>query len=143
MAELRSRAADFEKAGARIAIVGNGWPAMAKKFAERNALPPGIELFTDPTRKAYDLAGLRRSALLTLGPWALIPFLRTLRRGYRQRRKAGDLGQQGGALVLAPGGKVLDRHASWHPGDQAAPARLLSALAGVSPPGTRSDQPRR
>ena len=55
MAELRSRAADFEKAGARIAIVGNGWPAMAKKFAERNALPPGIELFTDQPRKAYDL----------------------------------------------------------------------------------------
>lgn len=140
MAELRSRAADFGKAGARVAVIGNGWPAMARKFAERNALPPGIELFTDPSRKAYDLAGLRRSALLTVGPWALIPFLRTLRRGFRQRRKAGDLWQQGGALVLAPGGKVLYRHASWHPGDQAAPARLLAALERIPQPGTQRDE---
>lgn len=125
---MRSRAADFEKAGARLAVIGNGWPAMAKAFADRNQLPPNIELFTDPSLKAYEAAGLRRSAILTLGPWAILPFLRTLRRGFRQRRKAGDLWQQGGALVVAPGGKVLYRHASWHPGDQASPTQLLAAL---------------
>lgn len=129
MAELRSRAADFEKAGARVAVIGNGWPAMAKAFAERNGLPANIELFTDPSLKAYQAAGLRRSAILTLGPWAIPPFLRTLRRGFRQRRKAGDLWQQGGAIVMGRDGKVLYRHASWHPGDQATPDRLLHALA--------------
>ena len=129
MTELRSRAGDFERAGAKLAVIGNGWPAMAKAFAERNQLPPSMTLLTDPSRKAYQLAGLRRSILLTFGPWAVIPFVRTLLRGYRQRRKAGDLWQQGGAMVIAPGGKVLFRHASWHPGDQASPLQLLQALA--------------
>lgn len=125
---MRSRAADFAKAGARLAVVGNGWPAMAKKFAERNHLPPSMTLLTDPARQAYQAAGLRRSAVLTLGPWAWLPFLHTLWHGFRQRRTAGDPWQQGGSLVVAKGGKVLFRHASWHPGDQASPAALLGAL---------------
>jgi hypothetical protein len=126
--ELRSRAAEFEKAGARLAVIGNGWPKLAKAFAERNQLPPSMTLLTDPSRAAYQAAGLRRSALLTLGPWAWLPFLRTLLRGFIQRRKAGDYWQQGGALVIAPGGRVLYRHVSWHPGDQASPVALLKAL---------------
>jgi len=125
---LRSRAAEFEKAGARLAVVGNGWPAMARKFAERNQLPSSMALLTDPSREAYRAAGLRRSALLTLGPWSWLPFARTLWHGFRQRRTAGDPWQQGGALVVARGGEVLFRHASWHPGDQVSPAALLGAL---------------
>ena len=129
MTELRSRAAEFEKAGARLVIIGNGPPAMAKTFAERNQLPAGMTLLTDPSRKAYQAAGLRRSMFLTIGPHAVIPYLRTLLRGFRQRRKAGDYWQQGGALVVAPGGKVLFRHVSWHPADQASPEKLLRAVA--------------
>jgi hypothetical protein len=125
---VRSHAAEFEKAGARVLVIGNGWPAMAKHFAERVGLPASITLLTDPSRRAYRGAGLKRGLWRTLGPHAWLPYLRTLLRGFRQRWTAGDPWQQGGALVLAPGGRVLYRHVSEHPGDQAAVAALLSAL---------------
>jgi hypothetical protein len=126
--ELRSHAAEFEKAGARLLVIGNGWPGVAKKFAERNQLPPSITLLTDPKHAAYRAAGLKRGLWRTLGPRGWLPFLRTLKRGFRQRRTAGDPWQQGGALVLEKGGHVIFRHVSEHPGDQASPEALLTSL---------------
>ena|SRR5579859_4505440 len=116
--------------GARVAIVGNGWPAMAKAFAARAGLPPSVTLLTDPTLASYAAAGLKRSALLTLGPRGWLPFIRTLKKGFRQGRTAGDPWQQGGALVIAQGGEVLYRHVSTNPSDQADPASLVATLRG-------------
>ena len=41
---------------------------------------------------------------------------------------AGDAWQQGGALVVQPGGKVTFRYVSLGPGDHPRPAALLAAL---------------
>jgi hypothetical protein len=128
VAELRPHADEIEKAGARLVIVGNGWPAMAKDFAAKAGLPASATLLTDPSLQSYLAAGLKRSALLTLGPKGLIPFIRTWRKGFRQGRTKGDPWQQGGALVIGRGGQVLFRHVSTGPSDQADPAALLSAL---------------
>ncbi len=125
---MRPRAEEIEAAGARLVIVGNGWPAMARGFAERAQLPPSATLVTDPTLQSYVKAGLKRSALLTLGPRGWLPFIRTMRRGFKQGRIQGDPWQQGGALVIAPGGKVLYRYVSARPSDQPAPVALLGAL---------------
>jgi hypothetical protein len=132
--ELRSHAAEFEKAGAGVAVVGNGWPAAARAFGERVQLPPSIRLFTDKSQAAYRAAGLRRGIWRTLGPHAWLPFLRTLLRGFRQRRTAGDPWQQGGAVVVAKGGEVVFRHVSEHPGDQAPAASLLAAVTSRRAP---------
>ena len=128
MAELRPHADEFLKAGARLVIVGNGWPAMAKDFAAKAGLSASVTLLTDPSLQSYAAAGLRRGALLTLGPRGIIPYLRTWRRGFRQGRIKGDPWQQGGALVLARGGAVRFRHISTMPADQAKPGALLAAL---------------
>jgi len=125
---LRPRAAEFEAAGARLAIVGNGWPAMAKAFGERAGLLPSVTLLTDPTLQSYARAGLKRSALLTLGPRGWLPYIRTLQKGFRQGRLAGDPWQQGGAVVIAPGGEVLYRHVSLHPADLPGVGSLLAPL---------------
>ena len=125
---MRSRAGEFEKAGARLAIVGNGWPAMAKSFGERAGLPPSVTLLTDPTLQSYVQAGLKRSALLTLGPRGWIPYLKTLRRGFHQGRLRGDPWQQGGAAVIGPDGRILWRYVSTQPSDQPPVASLLSPL---------------
>ncbi len=125
---MRSRAKDIEAAGARLVIVGNGWPAMAKDFAAKAGLPAGVTLLTDPGLQSYAAAGLKRSALLTLGPRGWLPYLRTMKRGFRQGRTKGDPWQQGGALVVARGGKVLFRHVSTQPSDQADPGSLVAAL---------------
>jgi alkyl-hydroperoxide reductase/thiol specific antioxidant family protein len=129
VAELRPRAKDFEAAGARLVIVGNGWPAMARDFAAHAKLPENATLLVDPGLRSYAEAGLRRSALLTLGPRGWIPYLRTMKKGFRQGRTRGDPWQQGGALVIARGGQVLFRHVSTGPADQADPASLVAALA--------------
>ena len=128
MAELRSRAEEFEKAGARLAIVGNGSPQMAKAFGARSGLPVSVTLLTDPTLRSYAEAGLKRSALLTLGPRGWLPYIRTLRKGFRQGRLAGDPWQQGGAVVIAPGGRVLYRFISTQPADLPAVGSLLAPL---------------
>lgn len=125
---MRSRAAEFEQAGAKLAIVGNGWPAMAKAFGERAGLPPSVTLLTDPTLQSYVAAGLKRSALLTLGPRGWLPFIRTLRRGFRQGAIKGDPWQQGGAVVVGPGGRVLWRYVSTQPSDQPSVGSLLAPL---------------
>ena len=70
---MRPRADEFAKAGGKLAVIGNGWPAMAKSWAEHVGFPPSVAVLTDPTRKAYDLAGMKRSVALTLfNPFALV-----------------------------------------------------------------------
>jgi hypothetical protein len=126
--ELRSHAAEFEKAGANLVIIGNGWPGVARKFAEQKQLPKSMTLLTDKSQKAYQAAGLKRGLWRTLGPQSWLPYLKTLARGFRQRRTAGDPWQQGGALVLEKGGQVSFRPVREHPGDQARAAELLEAV---------------
>jgi alkyl-hydroperoxide reductase/thiol specific antioxidant family protein len=129
VAELRPRADEFAKAGGRVAVIGNGWPAMAKSWAEHVGFPPSVAILTDPSRKAYDLAGMKRSVALTLfNPFALVRWGLAHLHGFRQGKTAGDAWQQGGALVVQPGGKVTFRYVSLGPGDHPRPAALLAAL---------------
>ena len=51
---MRPHADDFVKAGGKLVVVGNGWPAMAKSWAEHVGFPPSVAVVTDPSRKAYD-----------------------------------------------------------------------------------------
>lgn len=128
MAQLGPRADEIAGTGARLIVIGNGWPAMAKDFAEKSRLPASMMLLTDPSLQSYAAAGLKRGALLTLGPRGWIPYLMTMKRGFHQGRVKGDPWQQGGALVLASGGKVLFRHVSTRPSDQVAVQTLVDAL---------------
>jgi hypothetical protein len=126
---LRPYAEEFVKAGGKLAIVGNGWPAAAKSWAQHVGFPPSVAVLTDPTRKAYDLAGMKRSAMLTLfNPLSLARWGRAQVRGFRQGRTAGDAWQQGGALVVQPGGKITWRYVSLGPGDHPTPGTLIAAL---------------
>ena len=127
-AELRPHAEEFARSGGKLAVLGNGWPAMAKSWARHVGFPEGVEVLTDPSRKAYDLAGLKRSRVLTLlNPRSLARWVRALLRGFRQGRTAGDAWQQGGALVVLPSGEVSYRYVSLGPGDHPGPAALLEA----------------
>lgn len=110
-------------------MIGSGLPAMAKSFAERSKLPQGMLLLCDPSLKAFSLAGLKRSKWLTLNPITLVHWVRALRGGFRQGKQAGDNWQQGGALVVAPGGKVLYSYVSKRAGDHPSPAALVAAVA--------------
>jgi len=126
---LRPQAEEFEKAGAKLAVIGNGWPAMAKSWAAHVGFPSSVAVLTDPSRKAYDVAGMKRSRALTLlSPFAQARWVRARLHGFRQGKLAGDAWQQGGALVVLPGGKIPWRYVSLGPGDHPSPSALLDAL---------------
>ena len=126
---MRPHAGEFEKAGANLAVIGNGWPAMAKSWATHVGFPPSVSVLTDPSRKAYDLAGMKRSRVLTLlNPMAAARWLRAKAHGFRQGKTAGDAWQQGGAVVVLPGDRIAYRYVSLGPGDHPSPGTLLAAL---------------
>jgi AhpC/TSA antioxidant enzyme len=130
---LRPHASEFERSGGKLAVVGNGWPAMAKAWAGHVGFAPSVQVLTDPSRKAYDLAGFKRSVALTLlNPLSIARFVRANLHGFRQGRTAGNPWQQGGALVVLPSGKVTYKYVSFGPGDHPSPATLVDALKRAS-----------
>jgi hypothetical protein len=105
---------------------------MAKSWATHVGFPPSVKVLTDPSGKAYDMAGMKRSAALTFSPFAFARWLRANLRGFRQGKTAGDAWQQGGALIVLPGSKVPYRYVSMGPGDHPSPGRLLKALKSAA-----------
>jgi hypothetical protein len=123
---LRDIAPEIERRGAALAVVGNGSPEQARRFAEERAL--SFPLLVDPEMRAYAAAGLRRSVWSTFGPRVLLHGFRAMRAGFRQGRTQGDPWQQGGAFVIEPGNRVRFSQVSREAGDHAEPSRLLEAL---------------
>lgn len=126
---MRPRVQEIEAAGGRVVVIGSGFPAMARVFAERSKLPETMLLLVDPSLRAFALAGLKRSKWATLNPLSGIAWIRAFRRGHRQGRQAGDNWQQGGALVVAPGGKVTYSYVSKRAGDHPPGDALVAAVA--------------
>ena len=109
-------------------MIGNGTPLMARDFAE--TFEVGVPLFTDPSRKSYEVARWRRplgSAILGLGA-TLKASVRAMKAGFRQGRTQGDAFQLGGVLVIAADGRVLFEHSDQTAGDHADVGSVLAAL---------------
>jgi len=111
-----------------MAVIGNGTPVMARDFAEQFEV--GVPLYTDPSRKSYELAGWRRpmgSAVLGMGTM-LKASARAMKGGFRQGKTRGDAFQIGGVLVVEPNGSVIFEHADKVAGDHAAIDHILASL---------------
>jgi len=128
---------EIRSAGAELAFVGNGRPDQAAAFGRREV--PGCDVFTDPSLKAYEALGMVRGVLATLGPGSIAAGVGATLRGRRQTRLEGDAWQQGGLLLLAPGGRVLFLQRNRSAGDR---PDLDGALAALSP-GRRPSRRRR
>lgn len=101
---MRGRRDDIVAAGAELVIVGNGSVAHARQFRERHV--PECAVYTDPELKVYGALGFRRSVGATLGPRSALGFARASLKGHRQTSIEGDPWQQGGLIVLSPGGAL-------------------------------------
>lgn len=111
-----------------MAVIGNGTAVMAQDFAEQFKV--GVPLYTDPSRKSYELAGWRRptgSAILGMGT-VLKASARAMKSGFRQGKTQGDTFQIGGVLVIEPSGAVLFEHADKAAGDHANIDDILASL---------------
>ena len=112
--------------GAELVVVGQGNSRWARAFRERLALQNPV--YVDPEREIYRALGMKRGlgSQLTLG--ALRNYWRALRSGYFPRGLLGDTLQQGGVLVLLPGGRIAYRYLSREAGDHPPVADVLAAL---------------
>jgi hypothetical protein len=71
---------------------------------------------------------MRRGLSSALVPAVLTRAFRAWRSGFRQSRTAGDPLQQGGVVVIAPGGVERFRYISQEAGDHPPPDWILTAL---------------
>src|SRR4051812_24119777 len=126
-AGFRSRKADFEAAGARLAYIGSGGPHFAPGFVEDYDLAR-IPLLSDeklPTSRLFDF---RRGLGTLLVPGTLVHGARALGRGFMQGRTQGDALQQGGVAVVRPGGALAWLYRSREAGDHPPVDEVLAAV---------------
>lgn len=113
-------------AGLDLYVIGNGTPNFIAGFREQTKYDGPV--YTDPSLAAYRAAELKRGVARTFDPRALGKTVSAFMQGHRQGRTQGDPWQQGGVLVVAPGGEVRFHHASERPGDNATVDQIVAAL---------------
>lgn len=117
-------------AGAELVVIGSGTASFIAGFRETTGYR-GL-LYVDPKLRSYEAAGLHRGMWRNFTPISLGHAVRALAHGNMQGRTQGDPAQQGGAMVVAPGGRLLFAHASKVAGDNASPEVLLAALRSAA-----------
>lgn len=125
--QLHHEIESIRATGAEVYVIGNGSPSFIEGFREYTKYTGAI--YTDPSLAVYQAAQLKRGVMKTLNPLALGKTVGAFVRGHRQGTTKGDPWQQGGVLVIAPGGVVKWHHASDRPGDNAEPRQIVAALA--------------
>lgn len=128
---MRGRLPEIRRAGLQLAIVGNGTLEQAQAFQKRYA--PDVAVYSDPTLQAYAALGFRRGVGATLGPASAVAFARAYSRGHRQGPIEGDPWQQGGLVLMAPGGRALYVQRNRQAGDRPDVDGALAALVARRP----------
>ncbi len=112
---------------ATIVAIGSGTCDQAKQFATQFNFTG--ELYLDPELHSYKAFGLERGVFKTIGPASIVKGFKTLGKGFRQGKHAGDLWQQGGLFVLGPGDQIVYEHRDKVAGDLAD----MNSVIGVCP----------
>jgi hypothetical protein len=120
---------EMNEVGGRLVVVGNGAPRFIAEFRQVTEFEGPV--YTDPSREAYRACGFTRSVGSNVNLRSARRAIEALSRGFRQGRTQGDPWQQGGALVLAPGDKLLSVQRARYAGDHVDIDELIAALAGA------------
>jgi peroxiredoxin len=106
--QLHRHREEFEEAGARLAVIGQGTPRHAEHFIEEYGLE-GMQVLVDPDRKTYRAAGAKIATVDEL--WRPRVVARAAKITARERlvqgRTQGHAAQLGGVLIVARGGRVV------------------------------------
>lgn len=124
--QLHGHVDEIESRGAKLHLIGNGAPNFIDGFREVTGYTGSI--YTDPSLKSYEAAGLLRSKRATFGLRSLKAGVKSFAQGERQGSRQGDPFQQGGAVVISSDAEVLYSHRSSAGGDNVSAADLLRAL---------------
>ena len=122
---------DIEEAGARLVLIGQLTPRHAAHFRRRQNIE--LPVLADETRASYKAAGAQVGNLgQLLGPKVVAKgALTTLRTRQVQGRTIGHPAQLGGAMVIAPGDRIVWSHMAQDAGDNASPEEIVAAIRGV------------
>ena len=127
--QLHRAREEFDRAGARLVLIGQASPRQASHFRDKLGLEP-LRVLADEERDSYRAAGLKRGGLTQLvGPRSVVSGLKHgARSGVIQGRVIGDAAQLGGEMIVRPDGSVAWSHVQEHAGDTVAPAELVEQL---------------
>jgi hypothetical protein len=124
--QLHRESAAIRAKGAELAFVGNGNRRWAAVFKQDYGISSPI--YVDTRRESYQALGMRRSLIGYLKPRAALNAVRALRAGFRQGATKGDALQNGGVLVVRPGGLIAFRYLSAVAGDHPDVADVIGSL---------------
>ena len=127
---LLARLPELEALEVGVVLVGNGPVTALPAFvSDMNLEGRRATVVTDPSLVSFRAASLRRPRVHGLR--AVVETLRALGVGYRQRRRAGDAMQLGGAFLVDGAGRVLYAHRGKSPGDLADPSDIVQAALAL------------
>ncbi len=122
----------IEAAGGRLVLIAQLSPRHAAHFRRRQ----GIELpvLADEKRASYKAAGAKVATMGELvGPSVVAKgFLTSARTGRLQTRTIGHPAQLGGAMAIAPDGRVVWSHMADDASDNAEPEEILAAIRSAT-----------
>jgi len=120
--------ADFKATDANLVLIGQGSPRQAAAFRRRQGIQ--LPVLTDEELASYRAAGAKVAGVRDLfNPMVVAKGAMTgVREKAIQTRTQGDAAQLGGALVIAPDGRITWAHMSTDAGDNASPEEILAAV---------------
>ncbi len=119
---------DFKAAGVNLVLIGQGTPRQAAEFRRRQGIQ--LPVLADHDRVSYKAAGTKVGGVTDLfSPQTVAKGLLASARTKRtQTRTIGHPAQLGGALVVAPDGRVTWSHMAVDASDNAPPEDILAAI---------------
>ena len=124
---MRRNKKKFEKAKARVVLVGLGTPSEADEFAATYNIP--FPIVADPEKKLYRKFGLKQmSTLGLLSPSLALKGFTAILGGHGIGMPQGDIRQLPGVFIINTAGQIIFNHIAENPADHPDAATILAAL---------------
>jgi prostamide/prostaglandin F2alpha synthase len=126
--QLHRARSEFDEAGGRLVLIGQATPRHAAHFRRRQGIQ--VPVLADEERISYQAAGAKVAGVFDLWHPKVVAkgALTSVREKTLQGRTIGDANQLGGALVIAPDGRITWSHMSADASDNASPEEILAAV---------------
>lgn len=127
MAQLRTKADQFQQVGANVVLVGLGTPEETADFRTRFHVP--FPMIADPQKKLFTTFQLKQAATGSLFSVGMaVKGLAALANGHGMGIPKGDVRQLPGVFIIDTDGHIRFSHYSKDPADHPDPETLLANL---------------
>lgn len=128
MAQLRSKEAEINAAGAHVVLAGMGNPRETEAFRQRFQVV--FPVICDPERKLYNAYQLTRMGFMDFfSPSLAFKGLSAMSRGHLMGLPEGDIQQLAGAFIIDTSGRIRFEHRSRNASNYPGADEILEELA--------------